>query len=54
MNWKLPNQLRWCADYLREAADLYEEAAKELETLRSMVVHEPIGGEIEEGDRANG
>jgi hypothetical protein len=59
MNWKLPNQLRWVAQLLRddgsaELAEIAEEAAKEIELSRAIITGDPLETPIEEGDRANG
>jgi hypothetical protein len=59
MNWRLPNQLRWVAQLLREdgspeLAEIAEEAANELELSRAIITGEPVYEQIEEGDRANG
>lgn len=59
MNWKLPSQLRWLAMTLRddgydERADICEQAAREIETDRMIIMRDPVELPIEEGDRANG
>jgi hypothetical protein len=59
MNWKLPGQLAWLAQLLRDdgspdLADIAAEAAKEIELSRKIITGEPVYVPIEEGDRANG
>lgn len=54
MNLKSPTELRWMADMMRDAAAELDEAAREIEILRGVILREPTGNEIEEGDQANG
>jgi hypothetical protein len=59
MNWKLPGQLQWLAQLLRDdgsadLADIALQAAKEIELSRKIITGEPVYAGIEEGDRANG
>jgi hypothetical protein len=58
MNWKLPGQLAWLAQLLRDdgsddLADICLQAAWEIK-LRRSVAHGALPTAIEEGDRANG
>jgi hypothetical protein len=57
MNWKLPGQLAWLAQLLRDdgspdLADIAAEAAREIELSRKIITGEPVYVPIEEGDQA--